>query len=163
MCIKSGFLYQRNVISFFAVNSLIVLTPAELGYKYFWYLTHREVFTFRLKSCRESRVLLSAVPGDVSADNAYEVIIGAENNTKTIIRNVMNNDVSITTNKILDCDTSNRFWIRHTGNEFYVGKGEPYQNKFIDLQPQKVHTVQAISITTNTAFGQWEFDQNTGT
>ena len=73
----------------FQGNGYAVETPddgQEYGFGRTWLSTEREVLQFSVKACSDAHVMLTAVPGDYTADDAYEIVFGANSNKETYIR-----------------------------------------------------------------------------
>ena len=120
--------------------------------------------TFRVRAQSDARILLLSTPGNIRAPS-YEIDIGAEDNTKTVlrVRSVIGEiTVEQGTADILSATELRPFWISWMNGTVKFGRGSMAGTSQVisitDPQPtfrKDVHSI-AVSSTTVT-LAEWEF------
>ena len=142
-------------------QSYVVQTPADefAGRRYFRLSTHKQSFAFEVVACKDAIVSLSN-----GSHTVAEVIIGAEENTKTIIRSLeveQPTQVENSTIGILNCDSRRGFWIQFVYDFVRFGQGDLNEGLILELHI-KFLTVEALSISTKGVRGIWTLNQQSG-
>ena len=78
-----------RALLYFEGNFYGVETPddgTDYGYGRTWLTTELQTLQFTVKACHDAHIMLTAVPGDYHADDAYEVVLGGNSNKETYIR-----------------------------------------------------------------------------
>lgn len=121
-------------------------------------LNDRTDVVLAVSACQDAQIALSEVPG-VLAHRTYEVIIGAIDNTKTILRGSVGGSslTEVNTPQILNCTASRLFWISWRSGDISVGRGSvPQQNRFLYFRDPNWHQVTSMSLLTPSGVnGRW--------
>lgn len=121
---------------------------------------------FGLHACRDGHIALSKVPG-ILEFHTYELIIGAQNNMKTILRSSIGGaSVSeVDSPQILNCTEVRMFWIAwRSAGEIAFGKGSaPLQGRLLYYQDPNPYRLTALSVATpQGVMGVWKVYHFTG-
>ena len=87
-------------------NMLLFKTPGEDTHQTVWLTTPRTFFEFSVEACVEAHIALAQTPG-VTGAGAYEVILGADDNSRSrIVTDMLTNETGaeVATPNLLDCD-----------------------------------------------------------
>ena len=142
-------------------------TRAESSYRQFWYsLSHEGVTSFKVKACEDASISLSKYPG-VFLHSTYELVLGAEGNTKTKLRRdpkLATWDKEVSTPNIIACGQNRWFWISKYDDWLQVGRGvAPGNDVFFEYYDANHYPINSISFSTSSkAVGQWEYTHLTG-
>ncbi|KAK3100647.1 hypothetical protein FSP39_023031 [Pinctada imbricata] len=125
-------------------------------------ISNKTFITFMVKAAGDAHLALSAVYGDVDR-KTYEIVIGADGNTKSVIRYGAGGTVvaeAITMN-IISVKEFRYFWISWADHKVEVGRGAKYgHGRFLHwpVPANRQFNVNCLSVSTDTASrGQWEF------
>ena len=117
----------------------------------FWTdLTGRSYYVFKVKACQEAYVKLAHRLGRTDIDS-YEVRIGTESNTKTVIIPDPKNShqESVDSPDVLHCNEYRPFWISWLYGTLYVGKGtHVWENELISYTDPTPHIINAAWMET---------------
>lgn len=152
-------------ISSVAAKSVRVYTTPVRGYS----TLHRSLLddqqtSFKVRASNDAKIALLSVPSSFRAPS-YEIIIGAERNTLTIIRTRSpKGDVEsqVSSPDILSANELRPFWIQWTNGTIEFGAGEAIGVnsilKFVDADStyrKHIHSLAVASLADETA--EWEF------
>lgn len=147
---------------FFAVRSVKTFTTSKQQFN----TVHRSLLdvsniTFRLRAAENAKVLLLSTVDNTRAPS-YEVVIGMDGNTKTVLRvqSVIGEIVAEQeTINILSSGELRPFWIRWTNGMLNFGTGSIVGSNtvisIVDPQKQDIHSLAVSSDSGSTA--EWEF------
>ena len=146
-----------------------MLTPAKYDYQCLPEISvsRKHHIAFRVCAMSDAHIALSSVYGDTS-DGTYEIVLGAENNVKTLIRDGGQGDVMewAPTRNILDDEDFQAFWISWDRETVAVGRGmRRGEDCFLSWKvPQnKQHSVNCVSVSSGPGSpGKWEFIEYIG-
>lgn len=127
-----------------------------------WLSTPRQEFiTFVVKACKDASILLSD-SHTINPELAYEIIIGAEENTKVVIRELYNDGNLAETEStfILSCTEQRAFWLSWHNGTARIGFGLVYSvNVILEKQLYEAvegsYRVNALGLATPTTPGEW--------
>jgi len=129
-------------------------------------LTDKMELIIGVHACRDATIALSEIPG-ILAHRTYELVIGANDNTQTILkRGVKGAAIFIAeTPGILDCQTSRILWATWNKDGISFGKGSVVgQNRVLFYKDVAFHQISALSVMTPlTVRGVWGFYTFSGT
>ena len=103
-----------------------------------------------VRACRDAQIALMEVPG-VTTMATYEVTIGANGNTRTMISESVRGEpvVDVATPAILACDVARVFWVSWRMGMLEVGTGASVGSGRVAVwKHNDSHTVEAASVTT---------------
>ncbi|OWF46609.1 uncharacterized protein LOC110455505 [Mizuhopecten yessoensis] len=141
-----------------------VVTPAANSFRFVpeVCINQKSFITFKVKAACDVRVVLSSIYGDVN-NKAHEIVIGAEGNTKSYIRESANGPVraeSLTMN-IVSEENFRYFWINWAHQHLEVGRGAQYgHGRFLrwHVLPKRQFKVNCLAVATSkSSKGHWEF------
>jgi len=129
-------------------------------------VTDKKELVLSIQACRDASIALSEIPG-IYTHRSYELVIGADGNTYTSLRNGTDPTKILfqsETLNILDCLIPRQFWLSWNKNTLSFGKGTiPEQNRILYYRDVNIHTINAISIRTPLSVrGVWAFYSFTG-
>ena len=138
----------------------VVQTPADdfAGRRYFRLATHKQSFAFEVVACKDAIISLSN-----GTHHLAEVVIGAEENTKSIIKSLAGEPIHVekSTIGILNCDSKREFWIQFLYDSVRFGQGS--MNEVVILEAYFTNMlVEVLSISTKGVRGIWTFSQQSG-
>ncbi|XP_052077843.1 uncharacterized protein LOC127715718 [Mytilus californianus] len=141
-----------------------VFTPAVYTYQLLPEIPiqNKTFITFMLKAAGDAHIALSAVYSELER-KTWEITIGAENNTKSTVKEGAMGQVKIEalTLNILTENDFRYFWISWAENHIEVGRGAQYgYGRFLHwyVPPNKQFNVNCLGVSTDKASrGQWEF------
>jgi hypothetical protein len=141
-----------------------VLTPAKCDYQCLPEVpvSTKTSVSFRVRAKSSAHVALSSVYGD-TRESTYEVSIGTERNSVSLIRNGGEGEMVARTPSwgILDGEEFRVFWVSWEKNTVALGTGSnPGEDEILrwKVSPEARHTVNCISVSTDTeSAGEWEF------
>ena len=124
-------------------------------------LTDKQEIIISVEACREAHISLSEIPG-IFAHLTYQIIIGHNSNSQTILREGINSQVALaqaSTPGILDCQSSQNFWVVWGDDTISFGKGiVPEQNRVLHFTSSNMHSMNALSVMTpQDVQGIWKF------
>lgn len=130
--------------------SYTAITPSS-GNGYYdttWFYTRSTHIDFQLRACTSAKILLASTPFDANKD-AYEIIIGDQSNTETVIKKNRNGNVQEKepSANILSCVALRRFWVSWADGHVRVGRGRPFDDQIVDWQDGSPINVKAVSLT----------------
>lgn len=110
-------------------------------------------FYFDVIACRDAVVTFSNGTHYVA-----EVVIGAANNTKSEIRNLLGDPLVAEkdTRGILHCQSRRSFWVFWAYEWLRLGTGTLYENIIVEMMIPMLR-VETLSITTRGVPGRWSF------
>lgn len=124
-----------------------------------------EHVVFGVKACQEARLALTEIPG-ITTRTAYEVTIGAQDNTKCSIASSVRGDIKqeVACSGALSCDNIKYFWISWHDGRVEVGMDSTVgSRRMMTWTPPGMHTINAVSVMTpEETRGTWEFRVNQG-
>ena len=135
-------------------------------YNFTWLAAPKNYFMFRILACSDAKIALVDIPYDLS--RSYELLIGADSNSKTeLFRDQDSNPVATTgTPSVLDCNTYQDFWMRWSGDgNIEVGKGDKLgAGVFLEWMDEDPRLVHFLSLTSGSASSgaTWNFDDDIG-
>ncbi|XP_033743773.1 LOW QUALITY PROTEIN: uncharacterized protein LOC117329759 [Pecten maximus] len=141
-----------------------VFTPASNSFSFVpeVCINQKSFITFKVKAACDVRIVLSSIYGDVN-HKAHEIVIGAEGNTRSYIRECANGVVraeSMTMN-ILHEKNFRYFWVSWADQYLEVGRGAQYgQGRFLQwhVSPKRQFKVNCLAVATSKSTrGHWEF------
>ena len=102
-----------------------MFTDSEYRCNYTWLQPTQNYLSFKIRSCDNGHVLLSTSLMDVSETAAYEIVLGAYENTISDIRRGAHGEILVQANtpNILNCDEFLPFWLRWGNGMLIVGSG----------------------------------------
>ena len=163
-------IYQVSFLHHLATE-LRMATKDSYKYDQFWQdVPGKTSQVFRVKAKSNANILLAAT-SEVTNNKVYEITIGKNNNTKTVIRNGnhflgigLNIKETMETPGILAEDEFRTFWVSWSLGEIRFGRGaEVGADQVISWLDPDPHPVHALSVATEkVAAGQWEFYQLKG-
>lgn len=125
-------------------------------------INQKSFMTFKVKAACDVRIVLSSIYGDVN-HKAHEIVIGAEGNTKSYIRECANGPIraeSLTMN-ILSKEKPRYFWVSWADQHLEVGRGAQYgHGRFLHyhVHSKRQFKVKCLAVATSKlARGHWEF------
>ena len=126
-------------------------------------LTNKGFFSFKLKSCKEAQIILTTGL-DSTRDSTVTVKLGTNNNKQSVIT-TSNDEVTLNTDFIIDCDMYKMFWVSWMDGLVRLGTGLPYENEFMKLPvflniSQNINKVKLSSGQDATA--DWLFRTDAG-
>ncbi|XP_064608502.1 uncharacterized protein LOC135472764 isoform X2 [Liolophura sinensis] len=130
-------------------------------------VSSKEFLAFKLKAGGDAHIALSAVYGDLER-KTHEIVIGAEGNTKSMIREGSMGLVrtEALTYNVLHSNEFRFFWVSWAGGNIEVGRGAKYgQGRFLHwrVPEYKRFNVNCLAVSTGRASrGQWEFAELLG-
>ena len=128
-------------------------------------LTDQMEMILGIQACRDASIALSEIPG-ILAHHTYELVIGAGDNTQTILKRGVRGTTVFTsiTPGILDCQHSLIFWTTWNSNSISFGKGSVVgQNRVLYYRDNSFPQISALSVMTPpTVRGVWGFYTFTG-
>ncbi|CAL1532447.1 unnamed protein product [Lymnaea stagnalis] len=147
-----------------------VFTPDSYTYRFVPEVAvdNKNFLTFKIKAKCDAQIALCAIYGDVER-KTYEICLGAEENSKSYIRDGSLGAVKCEANTVnLLSDTEFRyFWLSWANNHVEVGKGAKYGNaRFLswEVPVNRQFKVNSMAVATSRATkGQWEFAEILGT
>ena len=141
-------------------QSYVVQTPADdfAGRRYFRLATHKQSFAFEVVACKDAIVTLSN-----GTHSLAEIVIGAEENTKSYIKSLEGQAVHVekSTIGILNCDSKRAFWIQFLYDFVMFGQGNINEVVILEAYIPSLFT-EAVSISTRGVRGIWTFNQQSG-
>ncbi|CAG5123808.1 unnamed protein product [Candidula unifasciata] len=123
---------------------------------------NKNFLTFKIKAKCDAQIALCAIYGDVER-KTFEICLGAEDNTKSFIRDGSLGPVKAEANTVnlLNENEFRYFWLSWTESRVEVGRGAKQgQGKFLtwDVPPNRQFKVNSMAVATSRATkGQWEF------
>jgi hypothetical protein len=150
---------------FFSVRSVKAYSQINQQFR----TVHRSLLdmlnvTFRVRAAHGASVLLLSTPGNIQAPS-YQVDIGAQDNTKTIIRvksATGETTVEQDTKDILSIIELRPFWISWTNGTLKFGTGSIVDASTVisvaDPQPAYRRDVHSLAVSSESAtIAEWEF------
>jgi len=121
---------------------------------------------FSVQACSDVRVLLSEDPYRPTG-HLHEVVLGAWNNTKSLIYADVNTNttgVEVNTPALLSCEEMRTFWIQwQLDGLIVVGQGSLNTSELMRYRDPSPHPILAVSISTGEgSIGKWRFNRRTG-
>ena len=138
----------------------VMTDGSSTAYNYAWFVHHRPYATFKLRACSNAQIVLSTNPY-VTNMASYEIILGTENNQKSIIKLTTGESKTFNTPYILDCENARTFWIKWD-IDISVGVGIPFNNPIIRWNPPGGYFINAMSVVTKDTPGEWTFEKDFG-
>lgn len=135
-----------------------------------WVVPHKHLssFTFDVSACHDASILLASILGQVNS-SAYEITIGAEENTKAIIRKAINGRFEVVHEAlvgglVLHCDEYRIMWVGWLDGKFEAGVGTAGQDPFVSWTDtsEDFRPIQALSFATGMDAATWNFRQDQG-
>lgn len=119
---------------------------------------------FRVRAANSARILLLSTPGNMQAPS-YQIDIGMQDNTKTIVRFKLasgETTVEQDTKDILSITELRPFWISWTNGTLKFGSGSIVDASTIisvtDPQPAYRRDVHSMAVSSESAtIAEWEF------
>lgn len=114
----------------------------------------RKAFYFEVQACRAASVVLLERPGVTSS--VVRIVIGDNDNAKTVI--ILPNGVisSADTPYILSCEQYRKFWISWENGQIRLGHGLPYDQ--VIVTSDYVQPVSVVALSTDVSVtGDWRF------
>ena len=150
-------------------NYITVLTPAKYDYQCLpeVSVSRKRYVAFRVCAMSDAHIALSSVYGDTS-EGTYEIVIGADNNVKTMIRDGGQGEVMewTVTRGVLSEEEFQPFWIGWDKETVAVGKGMKRGEECIlswKVPKEQQHSVNCISVSSAPGSpGQWQFIEYIG-
>ncbi|KAK3602326.1 hypothetical protein CHS0354_007120 [Potamilus streckersoni] len=146
----------KSFVSVFTNNTFTYRNVPEIP------VNNKTFLTFMVMASADAHISLSAVYGDVDR-KTYEIVIGADGNTKSMIRDGSMGKVrseALTIN-VLSKSELHYFWISWGNHHVEVGRGAQYgHGRFLDwnVPPNRQFHVNSLAVATGYAsHGQWEF------
>uniref|UniRef100_A0A2C9LHC9 Uncharacterized protein n=1 Tax=Biomphalaria glabrata TaxID=6526 RepID=A0A2C9LHC9_BIOGL len=141
-----------------------VFTPDSYTYRFVPEVSvdNKTFLTFKIKAKCDAQIALCAIYGSVER-KAYEICLGAEDNSKSFIRDGSLGPVKSeakTVNLLSESDF-HYFWLSWANNKVEVGKGAKYGHaRFLcwDVPANRQFKVNSMAVATSRATkGHWEF------
>jgi len=136
----------------------------DYSYEYVWFTPISNYLTFKVRTCNDAHVLLASTITDITS-NAYEVVLGGYDNTKSDIRQGAHGPilVQVDTPNICNCDMFLSFWVRWANHVLEIGTGSVGSHFVLRLEDPTMHDIQAISVASwTTATAQYQFPKTQG-
>ena len=136
----------------------MVTTTGDSTTETFWFPTHRSFFVFDVQAAYDAII---SIHNGTSME--YEIIIGAENNRKTIIRRIngQENVAEADTPNVLSPTMLRRFWVDNSGEEIRVGSGNLYENILVEtLIPNMI--MRGLSVRSRGVMALWSIRTQDG-
>jgi len=147
----------------FSVTDINHVTGREIeGYDSLMFsLKDTKDIVFGLSACRDAQMAFSKVPG-IREFSTYELVIGAQGNTKTLLRKSMDGTIvaQVDTSEILDCSLVRMFWVTwRVAGELSFGIGPVVgQGRLLYFKDPSPHEINALSVSTPPVVrGVWKF------
>ena len=147
--------------------SLKYISPSEEGdYENIVYsVSDRTELVFAVSACKDVHVALSEIPG-ILTRFTYELIIGASENSMTVLRNGINGPTltQSSTSNILNCSSQRLFWLSWAGGVVSFGSGlVVQQSRVLYYKNPSPHSVNALSVMTpGGVLGNFTFENFAG-
>jgi hypothetical protein len=133
-------------------------------------LDSQQQTVFKVKASSDAKISLLRVPSNFLAPS-YEIIVGAEFNTKTILHSkAAGGDqiaFQVNTPDILSSAELRSFWVSWMNGTVRFGKGDtPGQNEllnYVDPQPAFRRHVHSIAVASGLGIAEWELGAAFGT
>lgn len=122
---------------------------------------------FSVRACSSAQIALAETLGNLET-NAYEIILGAYDNTQTFIRKQVGGDEaeegnSVETPGILDCHSYRDFYISWNDGTIEVGSGHSSSHALLTWHDSNPHEIRDFAMATGPAgSGTWKFPQTSG-
>ncbi|KAK6975253.1 hypothetical protein BgiMline_021599 [Biomphalaria glabrata] len=141
-----------------------VFTPDSYTYRFVPEVSvdNKTFLTFKIKAKCDAQIALCAIYGSVER-KAYEICLGAEDNSKSFIRDGSLGPVKseAKTINLLSESDFHYFWLSWANNKVEVGKGAKYGHaRFLcwDVPANRQFKVNSMAVATSRATkGHWEF------
>jgi Farnesoic acid 0-methyl transferase len=143
----------------------VVHTEAATPFSRVVLTTERQFFIFTVEACRDIHLFLTHLPGVVD-HHGYDIIIGAADNAKSIIRKLPPEDdlVEFPSEGILACDSEVAIWVTWSGGVINVGRGNTVSSEVLftwtDSSPYLINALSLASSDVERAV--WTFLRESG-
>lgn len=141
-----------------------MFTDAQFRYNYTWFATTSSYVVFRAKSCADAHILLSSNFDET--DNAYEIVYGCYDNTKTEIRRGSHGPIldSVETPDIMHCEEFRHFWVRWDTAEktLTVGAGRLNEHQYLTIIDENLVDIKAFTFTSWDQEGEYQVTEDQG-
>jgi Farnesoic acid 0-methyl transferase len=148
-----------------ADDSFIVYTDETNAFDHIVLSTERKFFVFSVKACRSVHVILTRSPGVVDTF-AYEVVIGASDNTVSAIRKLPPDEMvrEYDTKDILSCETETIFWMTWSDGVIRVGGGNSIgSGELFNMNDDNPYSINALSLASrDSQQASWQFTKDSG-
>lgn len=148
---------------FFTVTGMTHVTDGNSGgYESLMLsVTNVNEIVFGVSACSDGQIALSKIPGVIEF-STYELVIGAQSNSKTVLRKSVGGAVvaEVSSPQILDCNLERLFWITWRSNgDISFGRGAvPEQGRLLYFRDQSSQQINAVSVSTPAGLtGVWKF------
>ena len=142
-------------------------TPSDTDRYNLWIYEDTHHFEFLVKSCKDAVVFLSSNAPTEQNRAGFELTIGANDNTRTILRKFpeMTELANVESNNVLNCQALRAFWVYWYGDQIKVGTGKVLSTEILTYNhgmPNNV--VLAVSLVSPEGAGGalWEFMEDAG-
>ncbi|XP_013402294.1 uncharacterized protein LOC106167937 isoform X1 [Lingula anatina] len=118
---------------------------------------------FRVKTDQEAKVALSGsseTGGSELRKDAYEIILGADNNKKTYIKQNDRIEAEVSSKGILSSDNFRTFWLSWEDAKVQIGRGYKKGNdKILEWEPPKEswQKITNLGVSSGVTGAEWEF------
>lgn len=122
-------------------------------------------FVFAVRACHDASIAFSQVAG-IYTHYTYELVIGATDNTETILRSSVGGAVlkSVYTSQILDCNAVRLFWVNWRDGMMSFGKGIIVkQGEVFSVSVSNMYLINSLSyLTPSDVKGVWGISTTMG-
>ena len=139
-----------------------LVTPRKYSYGLFEIFSSRSAFVFSVISSSIVHVKLSG-----SLDAYYEITLGAENNTRTVIQRSDASGLTshyVHTPGVVSGHHFRRFWVTWSDGHIKVGQDALSTHAIVDWPDAQsfMHQVHSIGVTSDGGHGYWVIPRQTG-
>lgn len=162
--------WTHSYFCLFSVQSTRVYTSSDQSYR----TLHRSLLdtehtVFKVKAASDAKISLLRVPSNFHAPS-YEIIVGAEFNTRTILHSKSAGGdqivFQVNTPDILSSTELRSFWVSWTNGTVRFGRGDtPGQSEllsYVDPQPAFRRHVHSLAVASGLGIAEWELGQEFG-
>ena len=141
--------------SFLFIDDNMYVFTSHSNYRKMYLSTmDRTSLVFNVRAAHDASIALSFLPANLDIQTA-EVVIGADDNTRTVIRKEINGTevASVASEHILSGADFMPFWVTWSGSEISVGKGDiPGQDAVLTHPVAESLVISTLAITTSGSY-----------
>ena len=146
-------------------------TPTYADPDLFWVEPRHTRLRFSVRACHSATVALAspgARPGGGVFSPRLEIVIGADGNQRSLIRDKTRGDAIVATTAtpgVVSCETTRRFWVGWAGGNVRVGRGEggDAEGVMLDWEWGDAADVVAVGVYSGgDTPAQWSISQSEG-
>lgn len=147
------------MIELFLGNTYSIFTQSSFQYNYTWIQPYNNYLTFKVRTCNDAHILLSNTLLDTSETNSYEIVFGAFENTRTVIRQGSHGNelAAADTPDIMNCDAFLPLWVKWENSVITIGSGPLDSHVILQLNENKLGNIIATVTSWVTAPAEFQF------